>query len=68
MRFTALIGVNGKTRKLNITLNLPGLHNVQNALAAIAVGNEVGVPDASIIKALTGFKRSGTTLSTLRRD
>lgn len=59
MRFTALIGVNGKTRKLNITLNLPGLHNVQNALAAIAVGNEVGVPDASIIKALTGFRGVG---------
>ena len=59
MRFTALVGVNGKTRKLNITLNLPGLHNVQNALAAIAVGNEVGVPDASIIKALTGFKGVG---------
>ncbi len=59
MRFTALVGVNGKTRKLNITLNLPGLHNVQNALAAIAVGNEVGVPDTSIIKALTGFKGVG---------
>ena len=59
MRFTALVGVNGKTRKLNITLNLPGLHNGQNALAAIAVGNEVGVPDTSIIKALTGFKGVG---------
>jgi UDP-N-acetylmuramate--alanine ligase len=59
MRFAALVGVNGKTRKLNITLNLPGLHNVQNALAAIAVGNEVGVPDAAIIKALTGFKGVG---------
>jgi len=59
MHFTALVGVNGKTRKLDITLNLPGLHNVQNALAAIAVGNEVGVPDASIIKALTGFKGVG---------
>jgi UDP-N-acetylmuramate--alanine ligase len=59
MRFTALVGVNGKTRKLNITLNLPGLHNVQNALAAIAVANEVGVPDAAIIKALTEFKGVG---------
>src|SRR4051794_14297742 len=29
MHFTALVGVNGKTRKLKITLNLPGLHNVQ---------------------------------------
>ncbi len=59
MHFTALVGVNGKTRKLDITLNLPGLHNVQNALAAIAVGNEVGVPDASIITALRGFKGVG---------
>ncbi|MGV7234677.1 MAG: UDP-N-acetylmuramate--L-alanine ligase [Nitrosomonadaceae bacterium] len=56
MHFTALIGANGNTRKLDIKLNLPGLHNVQNALAAIAVGNEVGVPDASIINALTKFK------------
>jgi len=56
MHFTALIGVNGKTRKLDIRLNLPGLHNVQNALAAIAVGNELGVVDTSIIKALNKFK------------
>jgi UDP-N-acetylmuramate--alanine ligase len=56
MHFTALVGVNGKTRKLKITLNLPGLHNVQNALAAIAVCNEVGLPDTAIIKALAGFR------------
>jgi UDP-N-acetylmuramate--alanine ligase len=56
MHFTALIGANGNARKLDIKLNLPGLHNVQNALAAIAVGNEVGVPDVSIINALTKFK------------
>lgn len=56
MHFTALVGVNGKTRKLKIMLNLPGLHNVQNALAAIAVCNEIGVPDAAIIKALSGFR------------
>ena len=59
MHFTALIGVNGKTRNLDIKLNLPGLHNVQNALAAIAVGNELGVPDTSIINALTKFKGVG---------
>jgi UDP-N-acetylmuramate--alanine ligase len=56
MHFTALIGVNGKTRKLNVVLNLPGLHNVQNALAAIAVCNELGVPDPSIVRALAGFR------------
>jgi UDP-N-acetylmuramate--alanine ligase len=55
MFFTALVGVNGKTRKLNIMLNLPGLHNVQNALAAIAVCNEVGLPDAAIVRALASF-------------
>jgi UDP-N-acetylmuramate--alanine ligase len=55
MHFTAVIGVNGKARRLDITLNLPGLHNIQNALAAIAVANEIGVTDAAIIKALSEF-------------
>ncbi|SFW20095.1 UDP-N-acetylmuramate--L-alanine ligase [Nitrosovibrio sp. Nv17] len=56
MRFTALVGVNGRTRKLRIVLNLPGLHNVQNALAAIAVGNEIGVADTAIVSALESFR------------
>jgi UDP-N-acetylmuramate--alanine ligase len=56
MLFTALVGVNGKTRKLEVVLNLPGLHNVQNALAAIAVCNELGVPDLAIVRALAGFR------------
>jgi UDP-N-acetylmuramate--alanine ligase len=56
MHFTALVGVNGKTRKLNVVLNLPGLHNVQNALAAIAVCNELGVPDPAVVRALAGFR------------
>jgi UDP-N-acetylmuramate--alanine ligase len=44
---------------LDITLNLPGVHNVQNALAAIAVGMEVGVADEKIVKALADFKGVG---------
>jgi UDP-N-acetylmuramate--alanine ligase len=44
---------------LSITLNLPGLHNVQNALAAIAVGMEVGAPDTAIVKALAEFRGVG---------
>ncbi|SFE62927.1 UDP-N-acetylmuramate--L-alanine ligase [Nitrosomonas sp. Nm166] len=56
MIFTAVVGVNGSGRKLDITLNLPGLHNIQNALAAITVANEIGVPDAAIAKALSEFK------------
>lgn len=55
MLFCARIGVNGTARQFEVTLNLPGLHNVQNALAAIAVCNEIGVPDAAIIRALSLF-------------
>jgi UDP-N-acetylmuramate--alanine ligase len=40
---------------LDITLNLPGKHNVRNALAAIAIAHEVGVTDNAIIKALQTF-------------
>ncbi|MBP9653059.1 MAG: UDP-N-acetylmuramate--L-alanine ligase, partial [Rhodocyclaceae bacterium] len=45
--------------KLDIVLNLPGVHNVLNALAAIAVADEVGVTDAAIVKALADFKGVG---------
>ena len=44
---------------LAVTLNLPGIHNVLNALAAIAVGMEVGVPDERIVHALAEFKGVG---------
>lgn len=44
---------------LNVTLNLPGHHNVQNALAAIAVATEVGVEDEAIVAALEKFNGVG---------
>ncbi|OGA25488.1 MAG: UDP-N-acetylmuramate--L-alanine ligase [Betaproteobacteria bacterium RIFCSPLOWO2_02_FULL_67_19] len=44
---------------LEVTLNLPGRHNVQNALAAIAVATELGVADAAIRKALAEFRGVG---------
>jgi UDP-N-acetylmuramate--alanine ligase len=56
MHFTAIVGVNGSSRRFPVVLNLPGMHNVQNALAAIAVANEIGAADAAIIKALAEFK------------
>jgi UDP-N-acetylmuramate--alanine ligase len=40
-------------------LNAPGVHNVQNALAAIAIGREIGVADAAIARALAEFKGVG---------
>lgn len=58
MHFTAL-RVNGTTSRLPITLNLPGVHYVQNALAAIAVATEVGVADEAIVKALGEFRGVG---------
>ena len=58
MKFDA-VRVNGTTSRLPIELNLPGLHNVLNALAAIAVATEVQVPDAAIIKALSEFRGVG---------
>ena len=44
---------------LAVELNLPGVHNVRNALAAIAIGREVGVADAAIAKALAEFHGVG---------
>jgi len=44
---------------LPIVLNLPGLHNVLNALAAISVAVELGVEDAAVQRALANFKGVG---------
>jgi len=44
---------------LEVELNLPGEHNVLNALAAIAVGMEVGASDAAILRALAEFRGVG---------
>ncbi|MDR0735540.1 MAG: UDP-N-acetylmuramate--L-alanine ligase [Zoogloeaceae bacterium] len=54
-----VVRVNGKTSRLPITLNLPGVHNVLNALAAIGVATEVQVGDDAIVRALTEFKGVG---------
>ncbi|RDX36260.1 UDP-N-acetylmuramate--L-alanine ligase [Kangiella sp. HD9-110m-PIT-SAG07] len=45
--------------QLDIELNLPGEHNVQNALAAIAVATDDGVSDKAIQKALAEFEGIG---------
>jgi UDP-N-acetylmuramate--alanine ligase len=58
MRFDC-VRTNGSVSRLSIVLNLPGRHNVLNALAAIAVATEVGVGDTAIIKALAEFRGVG---------
>ena len=44
---------------LPIVLNLPGVHNVLNALAAVSVAVELGVDDAAVQRALAHFKGVG---------
>ena len=56
MRFVAR---SAKRDDLEVELNLAGVHNVRNALAAIAVGREIGVADAAVAKALSEFNGVG---------
>jgi len=44
---------------LDVVLNLPGRHNVLNALSAIAVAVELNISDAAVQKALAEFKGVG---------
>lgn len=49
----------GTGRPLSVTLNMPGHHNVLNALAAIAIAQELGVSDAAIQRGLEKFAGIG---------
>lgn len=49
----------GSKHPLAIELNLPGLHNVRNSLAAITVARDLGVDDASIVHGLASFQGIG---------
>ncbi|MEP6982943.1 MAG: cyanophycin synthetase, partial [Sphingomicrobium sp.] len=56
-RFDALIlGRDGERRSLPLHVPIPGRHNVQNALAAIAVALELGVSDDAIIAGFEHFE------------
>jgi UDP-N-acetylmuramate--alanine ligase len=59
MRFTCQRGNGLRMPELAITLNLPGEHNVRNALAAIAVATELELPDDALRRALAGFTGVG---------
>jgi UDP-N-acetylmuramate--alanine ligase len=59
MRFTVERRNGVSMPPLAITLNLPGEHNVKNALAAIAVATELELPDAPIAAALEKFAGVG---------
>ncbi len=44
---------------LSLVLNQPGMHNVQNACAAVAIAREIGVHDEAVQKALAEFHGVG---------
>jgi UDP-N-acetylmuramate--alanine ligase len=56
MRFTLHLPLNDP---LEVALNLPGMHNVLNALAAASIGWQLGVDGATIGKALENFHGVG---------
>ncbi|MGQ7246962.1 UDP-N-acetylmuramate--L-alanine ligase [Halomonas sp. V046] len=57
VRFTAVRP--GELADLAVHLAMPGRHNAQNALAAIAVASDAGVDDAAILRGLAGFAGVG---------
>ncbi len=59
MRTRFRIARRDRTEDLHITLNLPGHHNVLNALAAVAVAQELGVSDSAIARGLERFEGIG---------
>ena len=76
MRFTAVRNAKllrkGQKPRLEVDLNLPGIHNVSNALAAIGVAQELGIEDRAVVRALKNFQGVGRRLQrygdvTLRR-
>ncbi|MBA6412959.1 UDP-N-acetylmuramate--L-alanine ligase [Parahaliea sp. F7430] len=55
----------GLQTSLEVTLNMPGTHNVLNAAAAIAVASDEGLDDAAIIRGLANFAGVGRRFSRL---
>ncbi len=57
MKFTAVSRSDKKV--LDVELNLAGMHNVLNALSAIAIAREIGIDDTHIARALASFTGVG---------
>jgi len=59
MQFTVQRRNGVRMPDLRVSLNLPGDHNVLNALAAIAVATELELPDGPVVKGLAEFNGVG---------
>ena len=65
-------GRDGETRRIaDVVLPMPGRHNVQNALSAVAVGLEMGMTDEQVAQGFVNFggvKRRFTKVGTIATD
>jgi len=59
MRSRFRVEQTGKESDFEVTLNLPGRHNILNALSVIAIAEELGIDEATIQRALSQFKGIG---------
>lgn len=60
--------VSYKGRQFSFTLRLPGIHQVQNALAAIAIGFELGLSEEEIAQGLLNVSLSPMRLEVIRKQ
>ncbi|MEA5098512.1 MAG: UDP-N-acetylmuramate--L-alanine ligase [Burkholderiaceae bacterium] len=63
MKFTVL---QKGFQPLAVTLNQPGMHNVQNACAAVAIARELSIKDGATQKALQEFRGAGRRFTQYR--
>lgn len=59
MHFTVQRNDKTEASDLEVVLNLPGTHNVLNALACIAMAQVLNIPDSAVLQALADFKGVG---------
>ena len=59
MRSIFTVARRGRSPDFEVTLNLPGRHNILNALSVIAIADELEIDPATIQRAMTQFKGIG---------
>ncbi len=64
-KYSIEVFVKKSKKRFRVNLPIPGKHNIQNALAAFAVGIQFKVPPAKIVKALESFKTSDKRMETV---
>jgi len=59
-KFSSISTLYWKGKKLgNLNLNVPGIHSIYNAMAAVAVGMDLDIPVSNIFQALENYRGIG---------